>query len=160
MINTLLGQHSSNYQAFGIVVHVLDLNESAAHFLDPVDQLPDYPLSINAMTPYENSAFSRQPNETDDPIALKKKKDESVVCDEEAKHYFGIAFEKAYFGITLNSKQNLSIYFRLKALKPERHLGVWRLSFTTESRPLVFVNDEFAGLFNVTWPDKKEKSIK
>jgi hypothetical protein len=38
-------------------------------------------------------------------------------------------------------------------MKPEWHLNsVLSVSFAPESKPLVFVNDEFAGLPNVNWP--------
>jgi hypothetical protein len=46
-----------------------------------------------------------------------------AACSEQVHRYFATAFEKAYVGITLSQKSNLAIYFRLKAMKPEKTFG-------------------------------------
>jgi hypothetical protein len=149
------GQRTINMRAAAFVVHLLDQNESAAHFLYPADIAGLNTITIFADTPYENTRIER---DHDDEAAMEKKRRESEVCDEEVHRYFSEAFEKAYAGITLSQKTNLTVFFKLKALKPEWRLGGWSVAFAIDSKPLVIVNDQFEKALWVKWPSAPDKS--
>jgi hypothetical protein len=159
LMKNLAGQKTTNLHAATFVVHVAEQNESAAHFLFPPMGLTAFPIYVSALTPYDTFILNMKEDEEQDVKRQQDKKTLSVVCDSEVQKYFSVAFEKAYVGITLSHNKSMTIYLRLKAIPPINHMGTWAVSFAVDSKPLIFVNDQFAGLLSVKWPDKPVPTI-
>lgn len=120
IIAGLIGQRTVNARAIGIMIHVLQERESAAHFLYPHEVFGSYPISIRTGPVLDEDILESTGRIPRIPAA----------CNAKIGKYFRIAFEKAFVRITLSQRTNMKIYFKLKGLKPVKDpSGAWILYF-------------------------------
>ena len=126
-----LGMRSSNAHAIFINIRPEDDQLSSAEVLSQLLRSDPVIKSASDTSLIDFEIIIRSTNENP-PV--------SVSCTQEIRRYFNRAFERASFGVTINDKTHLTIYFPLIAVHHPDSEGNPALAFKIDGRPYVGVN--------------------